>query len=149
MQTCEDIVHVDPLPHNHSHNSRITNHGRYSDKRSSQQTDVSEVYASTKPFPCWRSETEDKRPTWHRLSAGDNVLERNLCFVDTRGQEGALSMIIRYLELQLQRAIEAPARASHEFASLLGGSGGSQVDVVFYILSKGPRLLEIVSLQRC
>jgi hypothetical protein len=70
---------------------------------------------------------------------GDTVLDRNLCFVDTTSNDKCNS-IYEYMALQLQKAITAADVGSHDFATLLSGSGGSQVDVVFYLLSEGDAL---------
>jgi hypothetical protein len=67
---------------------------------------------------------------------GDSVLERNLCFVDTASST-KLEHIIRYTEKQLAVAINSIAAASHDLAGLLSGQGGSQVDVILYLISKG------------
>lgn len=67
---------------------------------------------------------------------GDAVLERNLCFVDTTSSK-RLDHIIRYAEQQLMKAIEATTTGRHDFTSMLSGQGGSQVDVVLYLISKG------------
>ena len=67
---------------------------------------------------------------------GDSVLERNLCFVDM-SSSAKLETIVRYTERQLAVAMNCVTAASHDFAGLLSGRGGSQVDVVLYLVSKG------------
>ena len=71
---------------------------------------------------------------------GDFVLERNLCFVDTTNSN-KLEHIIRYTEQQLAVALNAVTSTSHDFAGLLSGRGGSQVDVILYLISKGKQIL--------
>ena len=67
---------------------------------------------------------------------GDAVLERNLCFVDTSSST-KLDHVLRYLEQQLTLARSAADLRSHNFASLLSGRGGTQVDVILYLVSNG------------
>jgi hypothetical protein len=67
---------------------------------------------------------------------GDFVLERNLCFVDVSSST-KLEHIVRYTEQQLALAMNCVTAASHEFAGLLSGRGGSQIDVILYLVSKG------------
>lgn len=67
---------------------------------------------------------------------GDAVLDRNLCFVDTASNDNC-DPILEYMARQLQKAVMAIGTANHELAGLLSGSGGSQIDVVFYLLSRG------------
>lgn len=67
---------------------------------------------------------------------GDTVLDRNLCFVDTASHEDC-STIFEYMTMQLHKALKAPVEANSDFVSLLSGSGGSQVDLVLYMFSKG------------
>lgn len=67
---------------------------------------------------------------------GDSVLERNVCFVDT-STSIKLEHIVRYTEKQLSLAIGSVSAVGHDFAGLLSGRGGSQVDVILYLISKG------------
>ena len=74
---------------------------------------------------------------------GDTVLERNLCFVDTPGYSRGMSKmegiesVLQYIETQLRRTFSPPAEGESDVVGLLSGSGGSQVDVVFYLISQG------------
>lgn len=120
VQLCEDIVHVDPL----------------STSQTSETPRLTETHASTRPYPAWWSELDESRILKRRKSMGDSVLERNLCFVDTASSK-RLDHIIHYAEQQLMRAIEATNSGRHDFTSMLSGQGGSQVDVVLYLMSKG------------
>lgn len=70
---------------------------------------------------------------------GDAVLERNLCFVDTSNST-TVDHIVHYLEQQLFEAQSSAGRNGSDFAGLLSGRGGSQVDVILYLISNG-RLL--------
>jgi hypothetical protein len=138
VQKCEDIVHVDPLPAGRPPTATPSSKSKQG-LETPEQPHVSEINASTRPYPSWWSDIEDSRILRRRRSMGDTVLDRNLCFVDTTGNDKSNS-IYEYMALQLQKAIMASAVGSHDFATLLSGSGGSQVDVVFYLLSKGEAL---------
>ena len=52
-----------------------------------------------------------------------------------------LEHIIRYTERQLAVAMNAVTAVSHDFAGLLSGRGGSQVDVILYLISKGKHFI--------
>lgn len=67
---------------------------------------------------------------------GDTVLERNVCFVDVAHSRSS-NCASHYIEQQLLRTINCANQANHELSSLLSGRGGSQVDVVFYLVSHG------------
>lgn len=71
-----------------------------------------------------------------RRSLGDTVLDRNLCFVDVSGYTDC-DKISSYMTGQLQKTMSSQSTSNHELAALLAGSGGSQVDVVLYMLSQG------------
>lgn len=69
------------------------------------------------------------------------MLERNLCFVDTPGYSYGTSMlesidvIIRYIETQMRKTVTTSNMTDSELLNLLGGNGGSQVDLVLYLIS--------------
>lgn len=104
-------------------------------------TAVTEIYASTKPYPSWWSDLEDSRVLRRRKSIGEIVLERNLCFVDTPAtslsREGQTDATVQYMRQQLHRATTALESAGIDFQNLLAGNGGSQVDAVLYLISEG------------
>ena len=101
VQSCEHIVHVDPIAPSGLMASSLTRSmpvgdmvgsGRQrggSRKQSGVErpgtSQITEVYASTKPYPEWWSEVDDFRILRRRKSMGDAVLDRNICFVDTPG----------------------------------------------------------------
>jgi hypothetical protein len=95
-----------------------------------------EIYASTKPYPAWWSDIEESRILRRRKSMGDSVLERNICFVEARSSSRS-DTTIHYLEQQLLKAITSSSMASSELGALLSGRGGSQVDIILYLVSKG------------
>ena len=133
VQTCEDIVHVDPIP--------IEQRSKKVVNKSTQR--ITEVYASTRPYPSWWPDVEETKVLRRRKSMGDTVLERNLCFVDTPGYSHGLSKmegienVVQYVESQLRRSFSPTPEGDGDISGLLSGSGGSQVDVVFYLISKG------------
>ena len=145
VQICEDIVHVDPLSSNTlslqplpSKQSKGKKDPVYSD--STKQ--ITEVYGSTKAYPLWWSDLDESRILRRRKSSGDVVLERNLCFVDTPGYRHGTSVsstidsVIEYIETQMAKTTSLGNMGIGDLLSLLGGSGGFQVDVVFYLISQ-------------
>lgn len=143
VQACDDIVHVDPvekstLPDNSRPRSTISS-------KSPVALTLSEIYASTKPYPPWWSDLEDSRVLRRRKNNGEVVLERNLCFVDTlatsKNRLHQTEAIIQYMKQQLSRAVASIRQPSLDFQNMLGGNGGSQVDVLLYLISEGQRLL--------
>lgn len=147
VQTCDDIVHVDPLSPNTPSVTQLLGSKSKSrqDSPSVKATkSITEVHASTKPYPSWWSDIDDTKVlSRRRKSMGDTVLERNLCFVDTPGYSNGISRmesmqsILEYIELQLTKPFSAPTASEGDIAGLLSGSGGSQVDVVFYLVAQG------------
>ncbi|KAK4692205.1 hypothetical protein P7C71_g4953, partial [Lecanoromycetidae sp. Uapishka_2] len=157
VQTCEDIVHVDPLsPSTPSISQLAASRPKIKqDSPSLKATKcIAEVYASTKPYPSWWSDIEDTKILRRRKSVGDTVLERNLCFVDTPGYSNGISRtesmqsILDYIELQLTKPFSAPTASEGDIASLLSGSGGSQVDVVLYLVAQELKDEDMIFLQR-
>ena len=135
MRTCEDIVHVDPLtPSPPSLESSTIKPSR--EQKIGSRSAISEIYASTRPYPSWWSEIEDSKVLRRRKSMGDSVLERNLCFVDTSKVNQA-DCITQYLEQQLLRALNSPHTSNGDLLGMLSGRGGAQVDVILYLITKG------------
>lgn len=89
VQTCEDIVHVDPLTSTTVAMPESRRGSRSKSRNGSTgsiaTSEVTEIYASTRAYPSWWSDLEESRVLRRRKSLGDSVLERNLCFVDTPG----------------------------------------------------------------
>lgn len=100
VQSCNHIVHVDPiLPSSIPLTPRIANSlpGQRGNRRQTSRSDlgtsqITEVFASTKPYPEWWSELDDSRILKRRKSIEDAVLDRNICFVDTPGYSSAPSV---------------------------------------------------------
>ena len=142
LQTCEDIVHVDPLSHSSPSLETLSPRGskRKGGTASSNSTvSITEIYASTRPYPSWWSNFEENRVLKRRKSLGDTVLERNLCFVDTpgTGTKESVDSILNYIDAQATRALDLNRMDNGDLMSLIAGNGGTQVDVVFYLFSKG------------
>ncbi|KAI9849664.1 MAG: hypothetical protein M1837_002789 [Sclerophora amabilis] len=144
VQICEDIVHVDPLvgksptlPKPSSKTSRSKNE----DDDPNRTREITEIHASTKPYPTWWSDFDQGKLLRRRKSMGDTVLERNLCFVDTPGYGNGLSLadsmesVIRYMEAQMTQTASVMSTTNGDALGLLSGNGGSQVDVVFYVIT--------------
>ena len=99
---------------------------------------LSEISASTKPYPQWWSELDEGKLLPRRKSMGDTVLERNLCFVDVSGEEDmehVVDVSTRYIVQQLSKTLSLSDATENDLVSLMGGTGGSQVDLVFYLVT--------------
>jgi hypothetical protein len=127
VQSCEHIVHVDPINSAATAASTI----RARPRRQSFQVDhgtaqITEIYASTKPYPEWWSDLDDMQLLRRRKSLGDTVLDRNLCFVDTPGlnrtpsvRKTALSATVEKLTVDAGRRSD---RKNHQLCSFSSGS---------------------------
>lgn len=102
---------------------------------------VNEVWASTKAHPGWWTELEENKLQRRRKSIGGTVLERNICFVDTPGYGEGLSItegiqaVVSYIEEQVARPFSAGTTS--DLVSMMSGNGGTQVDVVLYLIGHG------------
>ena len=144
VQVCEDIVHVDPLsPAMPSLQAARPKKSKPFGERSETTTtkQVTEVYASTRPYPAWWSDIDESKVLRRRKSMGDTVLERNLCFVDTPGYSNgtpfaeSIGPVIRYMESQLERTASATDMNDGDTLGILSGNGGFHVDIIFYLIS--------------
>ncbi|KAI0019021.1 Septin-domain-containing protein [Xylariomycetidae sp. FL0641] len=157
VQACEHIVHVDAA-------TSLTGSVRPSPKSkeaavlprrpTDPTTEILEVYASTRPYPEWWSELDEFRAFQRRKSNGDGgVLERNICFVDTPGYGGGSSAMetiapcVEYVESRLNR-VSANEISDSDMLNMLGGDGGSQVDVVLYLISERLKPVDVEYLRR-
>jgi hypothetical protein len=72
---------------------------------------------------------------------GDGVLERNLCFVDNESgkktREEHVEFLTQYMIQQFSRGLHAIHTVNTDLQNMLSGNGGSQVDVVLYLVSNG------------
>ncbi|KAH7360393.1 Septin-domain-containing protein [Rhexocercosporidium sp. MPI-PUGE-AT-0058] len=159
VQTCEDIVHVDPLsatpismPETRRKSSRTKSRSGSADLQTTSQ--ITEIYASTRSYPSWWSDLEESRVLRRRKSMGDSVLERNLCFVDTPGYGNQTSClecitpVVDYIESQFKKVTTFEGMNESEMVNLLSGSGGSQVDVVLYLISNKIKPVDVEYLRR-
>lgn len=164
VQSTDTIVHVDPIsPQPMSFNQRSVSsksRGRSKPSKNNTTSQISEIYASTKPYPEWWSELDDSRILKRRKSlGGDIILDRNICFVDTPGYSDgssvsdknhiamcaieravdleqsmeAITPVIRYVESHFEK-VQSNALTDPDLLNMLGGDGGSQVDVVLYLI---------------
>ncbi|KAI0123851.1 hypothetical protein BJ170DRAFT_640718 [Xylariales sp. AK1849] len=156
VQTCGHIVHVDPIAPQASSSRRPskTTERPSASRRSSSSTErISEIFASTKPYPEWWTELDQFRSSQRRKSLGDHVLERNICFVDTPGYgtgSSAMETImqcVEYVESHLNK-VSSDSLSEPEMLNMLGGGGGFQVDVVFYLIQRSLSPADLEYLRR-
>ncbi|KAL8807766.1 MAG: hypothetical protein Q9200_004550, partial [Gallowayella weberi] len=120
----------------------------------SSTSEVNEVWASTRAYPDWWTELEESKAQRRRKSIGETILERNICFVDTPGYGRGLSItegiqsVISYVEEQAARPFSATATSKGDLISMLGGNGGTQVDVVLYLIGQEIKPADLDFLQR-
>ncbi|OTB17926.1 hypothetical protein K445DRAFT_315663 [Daldinia sp. EC12] len=152
VQTCEHIVHIDPIP-SQPEPSAHKKHTTLPRKASSSTSSISEIYASTKPYPEWWSMLDEPHVSERRKSLGDSVLERNVCFVDTPGYRNGSSAMetimscVEYIESHLDK-ISSDSLSDSDMLNMLGGNGGFQVDVVFYFISQKMRPVDVEYIRR-
>ncbi|KAI3337629.1 hypothetical protein HD806DRAFT_477225 [Xylariaceae sp. AK1471] len=156
VQTCDHIVHVDPIspPRESSMSVSRLNTIAASARRESLSTiTISEVHASTKPYPEWWQELDAPRVSHKRKSLGDSVLERNICFVDTPGYGLESSVMenimpcVNYIESHLSK-VSSDALSDSDLINMLGGDGGCQVDVVLYLVSHSMKPADLEYIRR-
>lgn len=138
VQLCEDIVHIDPLPTLHS----VRRQSTHISSSVSTSAACTEVHASSRPYPKWWNSLDDNRHLKRRKSMGDQVLDRNICFVDTQTQRNT-SKLERYMEEQLLKIINCADKSVNDLVGLMTGSGGGQVDLVLYLITPGTYCVEL------
>ncbi|KAK5126633.1 hypothetical protein LTR85_009567 [Meristemomyces frigidus] len=116
LRSCDDIVHLD---------SAVTK----------TLNDITENYASTRPYPSWWTDFESRRMLLRRKSVGDGVLERNVCLVDTPGldEEDNVQQVLKYVNGTLLRTASLEKMADTELINLLSGDGGVQIDAALWL----------------
>jgi len=141
VQVCEDIVHVDPLSPSNSFSQPPPK--SKSRRRKSEHTGtsrVTEIHASTKPYPHWWTDVEDSRALRRRKSSLDAVLERNICFVDTPGftrgatEKDDMDMVVDYVESLMYQTSSVTTMDDNDVLGVISGSGGVSIDVILYLL---------------
>jgi hypothetical protein len=157
VQTCEDIVHVDPPSSitGSSTGSQRTDstYRRHSHGKQKKSTDFYEIHASTKPYPSWRTDLEESKSLLRRRkSLGDTVLERNICFVDAPGfgeddHQQNVQALISYIKAQANRTLNSSDMSNGDLVDLLSGNGGQMVNAVLYLVD-GSKYLIFRGLQR-
>jgi len=151
VQLCDDIVHVDPITPSLSTSQSTPPKPSSRKKRinSSASARITEVHASTKPYPHWWTELDESRILRRRKSSIDAVLERNICFVDTPGcEEGATSAIVNYVESLMRQTASMNALKDSDVLCVVSGSGGVLVDVVIYLLPPNQDITKDMELMR-
>ncbi|KAL8941202.1 MAG: hypothetical protein Q9211_001916 [Gyalolechia sp. 1 TL-2023] len=156
VQLCEDIVHVDPVTSLFSTDQPPKGMDQNRPLKASylSTSQINEVWASTKAYPGWWTDLDENKTLRRRKSIDDPVLERNICFVDTPGYGSGLSItegiqtVISYIEEQLPRSLSAAANGRSELVSMLSGNGGTQVDVVLYLIGTEIKPADLDLLQR-
>ena len=147
VQTCEDIVHVDPPSsvQGSSTGSQRTDstYRRQSHGKKKKNMDFYEIYASTKPYPSWRTDLEESKSFLRRRkSLGDTVLERNICFIDTPGfgednNQQNVEPLLSYIKAQASRTLNYSDMSNGDLVDLLSGNGGQMVNIVLYLVDGG------------
>ncbi|TLS22662.1 uncharacterized protein PpBr36_05924 [Pyricularia pennisetigena] len=134
VQCCEHIVHLDPIEPTPS----TWETGPRADRAMPRA--IAEIHGSTKAYPEWWADLDDSRTLKRRNSLGDVVINRNICFVDTIGYGGGAKAlqdivpVIHYIESHLER-MASNTLSDSDLATMIGGDGGPQVDVVLYLIS--------------
>ncbi|KAI1326022.1 Poly(A) polymerase central domain-containing protein [Xylariaceae sp. FL0255] len=143
VQSCDHIVHIDPIAPNvqsETNVSQSTVSVPSSGRAATGTAAISEIYASTKAYPEWWAELGESR-SHRRKSLGDSVLERNICFVDTPGYGSessvmeAITPCVEYVESYFNK-VSSDTLSDSDILNLLGGDGGSQVDVIVYLIHR-------------
>ncbi|KAI9803700.1 MAG: hypothetical protein M1833_000612 [Piccolia ochrophora] len=158
VQTCEDIVHVDPFsPTLPSLDGRTPKkrpqHSSVGNNRRGTRL-ITEILASTKPYPAWWADFDDSKVLRRRKSLDGTVLERNICFVDTPGYGGQISyaesidLVVGYVEAQYKKMLSLSELTDGEALGLLSGDGGSLVDVVLYLITEDITAVDIEFMRR-
>ncbi|KAL8781565.1 MAG: hypothetical protein Q9213_005951 [Squamulea squamosa] len=158
VQLCEEIVHVDPVSSAASSIDQLAKNpesGRFPKASNLSSTSkVNEVWASTKAYPEWWTALEENMVQRRRKSIGGTILERNICFVDTPGYGRGLSItegiqaVISYIEDQIARPFSAATDTATELVNMMSGHGGTQVDVVLYLIGREIKPADVDFLQR-
>lgn len=96
VQSCEHIVHVDPITPQSTALVGLQSGARRgkskASKNNTRTTEISEIFASTKPYPEWWSDLDDFQLLKRRKSVDDTILDRNICFIDTPGYSDGSSV---------------------------------------------------------
>ncbi|KLO88473.1 uncharacterized protein LW93_5645 [Fusarium fujikuroi] len=116
-ERCKHIVHMDPIE-NHS------------------AVHATETYASSRPQPWWRSDSELAVTARRRISTTGDVLDRNVCFVESPGHRPGASgswRDLHYVESHLASLMNKPMADSDLF-TLVNSGGEPVVDALLYLI---------------
>ncbi|KAG6263892.1 hypothetical protein E4U49_001992 [Claviceps purpurea] len=131
-QSCTHIVHMDSMQSARKNTPRIT-------------------YASTRPKPWWRTYQGQKLAKRRPSVLTDEVLDRNICFVDCNAHTSSNETsfpAVEYVESQLAHLLHSPIDDVN-LCALLSGETEPNVDVVLYLLSStGPSFLDIECMKK-
>ncbi|XPS94298.1 hypothetical protein M3J09_003619 [Ascochyta lentis] len=142
VQSCDDIVHVDPLSPSQSISQPPLQRPKSRRRQQEQGTTMrlTEIHASTKPYPPWWTDVDETRVLRRRKSSIDTILERNICFVDTpgyiegRSEQDDMNLVIEYMESLLHQTASMANMEDGKMIEVVSGSGGVIVDAVLYLL---------------
>ncbi|KAH6890311.1 hypothetical protein B0T10DRAFT_485527 [Thelonectria olida] len=111
-QRCEHIVHIDQIEPNSAMH-------------------VSEFYASSRPHPWWKTDSQLAMPNARRRSStAGEMLDRNVCFVESPGRS---KQDLSYVKSYLSALLTKPMDDADLFA-LLNAGGEPIVDVLLYLI---------------
>ncbi|KAI9167324.1 cell division/GTP binding protein [Paramyrothecium foliicola] len=128
-QACEHIVHIDPID-------------------PAASGGVTEVYASTKPHSWWQSNSDSTTAARRRMSSTDEILSRNICFVEAAPADENTQPATKYLESSLLPMLSKSVGDS-DLACILSSGAEPIVDAVLYLLPfTGPTSGEIEDIER-
>ena len=137
LQSCEDVVHVD------------FGGANWQSKIGSLHTkDITEINASTRAYPTWWSDIDERRDSKRKQAMGGTILDRNICFVDTpgwnnSGTQGEENLqvvtddVVAYIEDSLRQNASMSQLGDSDILRSLSGGGGFQVDLILYVFPPG------------
>lgn len=116
VQSCEHIVHVDPIiPQPSKRSPKSAERDAGPSRRDYQSTSgITEILASTKPYPEWWTELDEATASQRRRSMGDSILERNICFVDTPGYGKGSSVSASFWLPHTDDLLTLPGLGNHD-----------------------------------
>ncbi|KAF5528046.1 Poly(A) polymerase pla1 [Colletotrichum aenigma] len=141
-QSCPHVVHVDPtVPIAMASTGLLpTNTLPYDPPMAQGSCRITKTLASTKPYPQWWREPTSISSLSGSDTAGDMVLDRNVCFVDTPGYQetcrpsDTVEQVSHYVESHLHKCRLDDLNDSNVLRTISGG-GGLLVDAVLYMIS--------------
>ncbi|KAF1841857.1 uncharacterized protein K460DRAFT_291569 [Cucurbitaria berberidis CBS 394.84] len=156
VQLCEDIVHVDPLSpsQSFSHPPPPKSKSRKGKTEHTATTRITEIHASTKPYPHWWTDVEESRILRRRKSSVDAVLERNICFVDTPGytqgssENEDMNLVADYVESLLYQTSSVTSMEDSDLLGVVSGIGGILIDAVLYLLAPNQDISKDIEFMR-